>query len=229
MGFQRARSEEQRAQRREAILATAAAMLDETSVSALTLSELSRRVGLAKSNVLRYFESREDVLLELLDRWSGEWVVELAAAAGTVDPGADVMARIGAFAEVVAHTASARPALLALISAQSEVLEHNVSTQAVLRHKHATLAVLDRLVGVLRGAVPEVGDAAGELCLTIAVLAGAFAAQANTSVSCETAFAADPALQVLRIDLAPMLRGATAALIAGALVQDASGGSAASR
>jgi hypothetical protein len=43
----------------------AAAMLREMPVAELSLNELSRRVGLAKSNVLRYFETREAVLLEL--------------------------------------------------------------------------------------------------------------------------------------------------------------------
>ena len=42
-------------------------MLAEMPVAEVTLNELSRRAGLAKSNVLRYFESREAVLLELLD------------------------------------------------------------------------------------------------------------------------------------------------------------------
>ena len=51
MTFQRARSEEQRAVRRQAILDTAEAMLAEMPVAALSLNELSRRVGLAKSNV----------------------------------------------------------------------------------------------------------------------------------------------------------------------------------
>ena len=65
--FQRARSEEQREARRRAILDAAAAMLTEMPLAQVTLNELSRRAGLAKSNVLRYFESREAVLLELLD------------------------------------------------------------------------------------------------------------------------------------------------------------------
>ena len=78
MTFQRARSEEQREIRRRAILDTAAAMLDEMPVAEVSLNELSRRVGLAKSNVLRYFESREAVLLELLDDFLGSWLAELA-------------------------------------------------------------------------------------------------------------------------------------------------------
>lgn len=69
--FQRARSEEQREARRQAILDVAARMLTQMPVSELTLNALARHVGLAKSNVLRYFESREAILLELLDRGAG--------------------------------------------------------------------------------------------------------------------------------------------------------------
>ena len=72
--FQRARSEEQREARRQAILAAAAAMLAEMPVAEVSLNELSRRAGLAKSNVLRYFESREAVLLELLDAAWQDWL-----------------------------------------------------------------------------------------------------------------------------------------------------------
>ncbi|MGW6706432.1 TetR/AcrR family transcriptional regulator, partial [Streptomyces sp. NPDC054956] len=77
--FQRARSEEQRAARRRAILDAAAAMLTEMPVAQVTLNELSRRAGLAKSNVLRYFESREEILLELLGGASRELVDHLDA------------------------------------------------------------------------------------------------------------------------------------------------------
>ena len=83
--FQRARSEEQREVRRRAILDAAAAMLAEMPVAEVTLNELSRRVGLAKSNVLRYFESREAVLLELLDSAWQEWLTGLEADLGGRD------------------------------------------------------------------------------------------------------------------------------------------------
>ena len=92
--FQRARSEEQRAARRQAILHTAEAMLAEMPVAALSLNELSRRVGLAKSNVLRYFESREAVLLELLDAAWREWLDALAVALPPSDAAVPVDERI---------------------------------------------------------------------------------------------------------------------------------------
>jgi AcrR family transcriptional regulator len=74
-----ARSEEQRGIRRRAILDTTAAMLEEMPIGEISLNELSRRVGSAKSNVLRYFESREAILLELLDRAWRQWVADLPA------------------------------------------------------------------------------------------------------------------------------------------------------
>src|SRR5579863_3920251 len=93
-GFQRARSEQQREMRRRAILDAATAMLAEMPVAEITLNELSRRTGLAKSNVLRYFESREAVLLELLDSMLQGWLADLAAELGaTVDVGAPLAER----------------------------------------------------------------------------------------------------------------------------------------
>src|ERR1700754_5318237 len=91
--FQRARSDEQRALRSQAILDTAAAMLREMPSADLSLNELSRRVGLAKSNVLRYFDSREAVLLELLDTRIREWLAHLTEEA---PPGGARTARVEA-------------------------------------------------------------------------------------------------------------------------------------
>ena len=95
--FQRARSEEQREARRQAILGAAAAMLAEMPVAEVTLNELSRRAGLAKSNVLRYFESREAVLLELLDAAWQDWLTRLDHdLARAVDRAAPAAERIDA-------------------------------------------------------------------------------------------------------------------------------------
>src|ERR1700754_1125398 len=117
--FQRARSDEQRAVRTKAILETATAMLDEMPVAAVTLNELSRRVGLAKPNVLRYFESREAVLLELLDRFLREWLTDRAGdlAAG-VDEELPMAERAAGVAEPLSPSLSGRVVLCDLFGAQ---------------------------------------------------------------------------------------------------------------
>ncbi|RDH12262.1 TetR family transcriptional regulator [Tsukamurella pulmonis] len=220
MGFQRARSAEQRQERREAIMAAAAGMLAEMPVAALTLSELSRRVGLAKSNVLRYFESREDVLLEVLMRSAAECITELDAAwteQGSAD--APLAERIEAFAAVYARVLAARPEVLDLLSAQAAVLERNVSTEAVVRFKRAAIAGIDAMAAVLTRAVPELGEAAPSACATILTLSGALYTQAEQSGACESAYLVAPELAALRTELVPALHGAVATIVAGTLAR----------
>src|SRR4051794_24550898 len=136
--FQRARSEEQREARRQAILAAAAAMLTEMPVADVTLNELSRRSGLAKSNVLRYFESREAVLLELLDAAWQDWLARLDSELdGAIGRDGPVTVRSGQLASVVAASLAARPMVCDLLSAQAAVLERNVSPQVAAQYKRA--------------------------------------------------------------------------------------------
>jgi AcrR family transcriptional regulator len=75
--FARARRPEQVEARRAAILAVAQEMLAERPVAEISLRELSDRVGLAKSNVLRYFDSREAIFLEVFDRVRDQWLDDL--------------------------------------------------------------------------------------------------------------------------------------------------------
>ena len=59
MGFTRARQPEQIEARKAQLLASARANSWRSDLNALTLSALARTAGMSKSNVYRYFESRE--------------------------------------------------------------------------------------------------------------------------------------------------------------------------
>ncbi|UOX91143.1 TetR/AcrR family transcriptional regulator [Amycolatopsis sp. FBCC-B4732] len=218
MTFQRARSAEQREERRRTILDTALAMLDEMPVADVSLNELSRRVGLAKSNVLRYFESREAILLELLDGALRDWLTEVSAelAAG-VDRDRPASARGDAFAAVVAQSLARRTVLCDLIGAQAGVLEHNVSVDVVVRFKQSALAGLETLAELLRGYVPEVGAEASSVCLMAMILTGGLWTHCRPSPSALAAYEVDPALAGLHLELAPALQQGLAMLIAGAM------------
>ncbi len=201
-------------------MAAASGMLCEMPVAALTLSELSRRVGLAKSNVLRYFESREEVLLEVLMRSAAGCIVELDEAwSAEGRPDAPVAERVEAFAAVFARVAAAHPDLLDLVSAQSSVLERNVSTEAIVRFKRSALAGLETLAGVLTRALPELGERAPEVGSLMLTLSGAVYAQSEQSRLCEPAYLVDPGLAVFRVELVPALQAAVATVIAGTLAR----------
>src|SRR3954470_24771091 len=182
--FQRARSEKQREIRRQAILDTTAAMLDQMSVNEVSLNELSRRVGLAKSNVLRYFESREAILLELLDRAWKQWIDRLPELlAADVDPQDTARRRGDRLAAALARSLEPERALCDLLSAQAGVLEHNVSVEVVTRYKRATLDNLAAMAALVRRHLPELGDQAFVVCGAAIVLIGALWVQTFPSGS----------------------------------------------
>ena len=200
--FQRARSDEQRAIRSQAILDTAAAMLREMPVADISLNELSRRVGLAKSNVLRYFESREAVLLELLDGSLREWITHLAAEVpSVVERRAGFDRRAEQLAGAIAASLAGRPVLCDLIGAQSAVLEHNVSVEAVTKHKLKGLDDAEILTGLVRDALPELGeDDAWKYVIAIWVTASALWAYACPPAAVVEAHAADERLARTQLD-----------------------------
>ncbi len=212
--------------RRQAILDTAAAMLAEMPVAQVSLNELSRRVGLAKSNVLRYFESREAVLLELLDVASREWLEHLdgaltaAVGTGTGTGTATPYERGDRVAATLATTLADRPVLCDLAAAQASVLEHNVSPQVAAQYKRAAVAnagTLSRLVGEhLR----ELGaHDAMRLAAATVMVTGAVWTHSRPAAAMLAAYEADPSLAAMRLDFATALRETLEVVITGLLAR----------
>jgi AcrR family transcriptional regulator len=193
-------------------------MLDEMPVAEVSLNELSRRVGLAKSNVLRYFESREAVLLELLDDFLGRWLAELAEdlAAG-IQPQTAPDVRAGQLAEILSRSLADRVVLCDLFGAQGGVLEHNVSVEVVKQHKRSSLARLATMSELVRRHLPELGDGAQLFCLMSLVSAGALSSYVPPPPSLLAAYADEPALGVLNLDLRDALKVAFTSSLVGVL------------
>jgi AcrR family transcriptional regulator len=212
--FKRAHSEEQRAERRQTILDTAAAMLTEMPVAQVSLNELSRRVGLAKSNVLRYFESREAVLLELVDTATKEWLQSLDDA--PID--GPVLARGDHMIATLVASLVARPVLCDLVSTQAAVLEHNVSPQIAAQYKRAAIANVGVLVQVILRHLPELGEHdAMRFAAAMVMVTGAIWTHSRPSAAMLAAYEADPELAAMRLDFGSALRETLQVLLAGLL------------
>jgi AcrR family transcriptional regulator len=215
--FQRARSDEQRAQRRRDILATAAAMLAEMPVADLSLNELSRRVGLAKSNVLRYFETREAVLLELYDATWAAWLDRLDQLLPPASADGDPRRRYERVAAALTTSLVADPLLCELISVSASVLERNVSPDVARRYKLASMANTNRMAAKLQSSLPELS------------LHGAWRAAAGTLLSVSGVWPLanptdsmlcvyeDPEMARLRLDFATALEEVLSVILAGCL------------
>jgi AcrR family transcriptional regulator len=220
-GFQRARSEEQRAARRRAVLDAAAAMLAEMPVARISLNELSRRAGLAKSNVLRYFDSREAVLLELLDvAWRG-WLEQLAGELADGVPAAAPLAeRVERVAAVLAGSLGRQPVLCDLLGAQAAVLERNVSPRVAADFKRAALGNTQRLAELVRARVAELGEpGAFQFVGAAGLVAGAVWVHTHPSAAMLAAYESDPELAAMRLEFATVLRELLAVLLAGVLAR----------
>jgi AcrR family transcriptional regulator len=155
--FQRARRPEQVAARRAAILSTAAQLLRERQVADISLRDIAHRVGLAKSNVLRYFDSREAIFLEVLDQTWTEWLDGL-----TLDPGRSRTgyARETRVATAIATSLVEEPLLCDLFSAMAAVLERNISLDMARDIKSRFAANTGRLGDLVRAAVPVLDETA---------------------------------------------------------------------
>ncbi|WP_052555506.1 TetR family transcriptional regulator [Enhygromyxa salina] len=214
--FQRARSQEQRDIRRKSILDAAAAMLLEMPAAAVTLSELSRRVGLAKSNVLRYFESREAVLLDLLDDAAREWLANQAPhVTAKVEGVVPVGQRIDVVSESLANGFAAEPVLSDLLSVQAAILERNVSTQLAMRYRKGVLTSVSGLASLLSSVLPELDEGHSfDAAKTLILLVRSIWTESNPADAMKAAIAQDPSL-CMRNSFAVELKNAFEVVLAG--------------
>jgi AcrR family transcriptional regulator len=152
--FQRARRPEQIGARRSAILAVARHMLRERRSADISLRELSEEVGLAKSNVLRYFDSREAIFLEILDADWIEWLDAVEPVLDALEHSSALYADEEAVATVLAETLIDRPLLCDLVSAMAGELERNISVEFARSFKCRASANSTRLADMVRRELP---------------------------------------------------------------------------
>ncbi|MFB7499759.1 TetR/AcrR family transcriptional regulator [Streptomyces sp. NPDC056161] len=208
-GFIRARSPENRELRRQSILDAAGRLLGKAQVADITLRDIGREAGIATSNVLRYFENREAVFLELLNRQYRAWLDSLpadlapadaAAEGGVAAEGDGPAAAARRFADAYAASLAARPVLCELASVLASVLERTVSVETVRTYKRNALANNDRLADIIHARVPGLDRAAAkELASATNVLIAGLWPLAHPGPTVAAAVE-DPALLAAHVD-----------------------------
>jgi AcrR family transcriptional regulator len=214
--YQRARRPEQKTERRDAILAAARELALSDGVRAVSLADIAARVGIHKSALLRYFETREQIFLELTAQAWREWTAALHAELDAAAPGSPVSASAALVAGVFASSFRDRPLLCDLIAHTPLNLERNVSPEAVRRYKLTSLAAVDEAAAIVQRVLPELTLAeCGEFVAALASLAGAVWQIANPAPALAELYAADPDLSRACVDLASRLRRTAEVLLAG--------------
>jgi AcrR family transcriptional regulator len=172
--FQRARRPEHKRQRYETILAAARELATRDGVRAVTLSDIAAAVGMHKSALLRYFETREEIFLRVaLSDWES-WADATTAALAPLEPGsvAEVSAEVSA---ALARTLAERPLLCDVLTHAPLNLERNVSMDAVRAYKRAAHDASVEVMAAARRVLPELSeedalDLVGATCMVAASL-----------------------------------------------------------
>jgi AcrR family transcriptional regulator len=216
--YQRARRPEQKLERRDAILGAARELALRDGVRAVSLADIAARVGIHKSALLRYFETREQIFLELTAAAWLEWTAALHAGLDAAAPGenADAPAKADLVADVFARSFGDRPLLCDLIAHTPLNLERNVSPEAVRRYKLTSLGAVGEAAAITQRVLPELTEAEClEFVAALASLAGALWQIANPGPALTALYAADRALARACVDLVPRLRRTAEILLAG--------------
>lgn len=158
--FQRARRPEQLEVRRSAILAAARDALAGKSAADVTLGGISERAGLAKSNLLRYFDSREAILLEVLLDELRSWLDELTPLLAQPLPRAADHASEISVADALTESLTQRRLLCDLLGMMAGVLERNITVDTARTFKRRTTESLAVLGTLIEGRLPWIGTAA---------------------------------------------------------------------
>ncbi|WP_242547124.1 TetR family transcriptional regulator [Amycolatopsis sp. MtRt-6] len=204
---QRARSAAAKQERERAILDAARALATGRSVREVTLTDIAAAVGMHKSAMLRYFETREQIFLRITAEAWQEWSAAVRAELATAGR-AEVAA-------LLARSLVSRPLFCDLLAQAPMNLERNVSWAAVHEFKTTVLAEVDAVRKALRQrGISEQGTAL--LTTTATSMAGALWQMAAPGTQLREFYRSHPELSHALVDVEPRLTEILAALVKGA-------------
>lgn len=166
---QRARSQADKELRKTALMAAARELALERGVREVTLTAVTAHVGLHPSALRRYFESRDELLLELAEHGWEEWRDELVAGLG--DSRGLAPAEL---ADVVSGSLERLPLFCDLLTHVVLSLEGAVRLERARRYKLAATAAYDAMIEALVGADAGLGRQGAQTLLTAAMSGAAY-------------------------------------------------------
>ncbi|HMQ30994.1 MAG TPA: TetR family transcriptional regulator [Chloroflexaceae bacterium] len=209
-GRQRARSPEDKQERRAHILATALELWGERTFTSFTMAEVAARSGLAKGTLYLYFATKEELLLALLESQLAGWFDDLDA--GLAEGGPWDGERL---AELICDAVDRQPALARLLPIAASILEHNLPLATARAYKEGLLARSARSAARIEERLPHLarGDAVWLLQQVYALIVG-LGQMADPAPLVAQILAAEP-MAPLRVEFGPALRRAVATLLRG--------------
>ncbi len=208
---QRARSAEAKLQREQAILDAAAQLGTERGIRTVTLTDIAQAVGLHKSAMLRYFETREQIFLKLTAAGWRDWSAALRQDLGQLEPGVPA----AAVARAIAESLVARPMFCDLLAQAPLNLERNVSLDSVRAFKLVTLEEVAAITAELQRLLGLTEQQSVDVIATATSLAGALWQMATPGPEVQHLYRPAPRLAHAVVEVAPRLTRVLTTLLKG--------------
>ena len=213
MTFQRARRPEHKRQRSEAILAAARTLAERDGVRAVSLADIAAAVGVHKTALLRYFETREEIYLRLAAEDWRSWVAATRTALAGLAPG-----DVGGVASALATTLAERPLLCDLMIHAPLNLERNVSLESARTFKHAAVGSVGELAAEIRTVLPKLTEqGAFDLVASVSMIAAGLWQIGHPTPTLLELYAEEPELGHENIPFVPTVTRMAETIIKGLL------------
>ena len=160
---QRARSSEQKALRRHAVLETAEVYFKEVGYEAFSMAQLAKKSGVAKGTLYLYFKTREELFLTLYEqslvRWSQIFIGSLSDTTTSKT-----------YAQSLYKTTQADGVFLPLLIRLEHVIEHNVAILRLIESKRVFINQVEAVAAATSTALRLSTAQATEVVKTMGVL-----------------------------------------------------------
>lgn len=154
--FKRARSNEQREQRRQDILNAAKALFQEAEFKDIKIADVAHQAGVSKGSVFVYFGSKEELFINLTIQEFGAWSDTFTALL-PVEP-MDTEALL----TLLEKSFLANSTLIRLLAISNTILEQNISFEQAVSYKayfHERLLLMGAVLERSAAGLPRSGGA----------------------------------------------------------------------
>jgi len=145
MNWERARKIEQIDQRREQILSATLRLFTQEDFKPVSLNNIAREAGMAKSNIYRYFKTKEEIFLNIYQTYFSSWIVDLIKTLSNSMPMTIEELSVKWVDSMIRHRE-----MLELNAVLSSALEENSSEDSLAEFKRFIIRTTDSLAEVLK-------------------------------------------------------------------------------
>lgn len=168
----RAIRDEQKEERRQAIMDTAWELFQDSSYDSLTMADVADALQLAKGTIYLYFKTKEELFLAIEEQQLEAFFAEVDAGLERISS-RDVEA-IPQIVKMVCGALERRPGLTRLLAILHTVLERNIDLETATQFKHMLKTHFERTGALLESRLPflQVGEGAHLLLQCHALVIG---------------------------------------------------------